>query len=174
MKGKWVGSQDSDKERVLTTVETLYPRELIYDVGNVVMSAAWVEDKAGELVQLVNSVIPGNPNVPAKGWAASGKCLIEELGKIVDSGLAERLDKALESRNHVVHGVFLGGSSAELRGASWITMKRELGSREPAKYEIAGFGPRALFALADELSSIELIIDDEISYAMGIKERPGV
>jgi len=35
-----------------STAEPMYPQELVYAVRQVVMSAAWAEDKTGELIQL--------------------------------------------------------------------------------------------------------------------------
>ena len=159
-----------------TTVESLYPPELIQSVGHVVMSAAWLEDKAGELVHLKTMVQGGDPNIPTKGWAASGGQLVTEFKKVADEQLAERLEMALELRNDVVHGVFVGGEvfgpAESSETPTWATMKRQLGRSNPPQYSIKGWMDTGLATLASELSAIEELIDEEISYAMGLKVRP--
>lgn len=159
-----------------TTVESLYPPELIQAVGHVVMSAAWVEDKAGELVNLPTLLPGGDPNIPAKGWAASGEQLTTAFEKVAGKQLADRLRQALEHRNDVVHGVFVEGEMFAPQGTSgapsWVTMKRQFGRSKPAEYSLKGWKELELDALAAELSAIEDLIDDEISYMMGLKNRP--
>jgi hypothetical protein len=90
------------------------------------MSAAWTEDKAGELVQLVHSLSNDHTREPTKGWAASGQQLIEAFKKFVNPDLADRLRRALEFRNEVIHGVFLPGRSLPLWGSDtgpeWVSM----------------------------------------------------
>ncbi|MCA4727386.1 hypothetical protein [Mycolicibacterium fortuitum] len=147
-----------------------YPADLVRAVGLVVMSAAWTEDKAGELVQLTHMLENGHTDQAAKGWAASGQQLVEALGKVVAADLIDRLSQALELRNNVVHGVFLGGGGEP---PSWGAMKRRLGRQDPAGYTMTGMWTvAALLDLAQEFTDLENLIDDEISYAMGLKERP--
>lgn len=159
-----------------TTVESLYPPELIQAVGHVVMSAAWVEDKAGELINLTAMVQGGDRSTPVKGWAASGQQLVTEFEKVAGKELADRLRQALEHRNDVVHGVFLGGERVGMSDPNgtptWVTMKRQLGKSKPPQYSLKGWKNPGLEKLAAELSAIEDLIDDEISYTMGLKERP--
>lgn len=133
------------------------------------MSAAWTEDKAGELVQLTHQIANGHEQA-AKGWAASGQQLIEAFRRVVAADLADRLARALELRNEVVHGVFLGGEGSP---PVWVTMKRHFSRRDPAAYGMAGQWTVAnLLDLAQEFTDLENLIDDEISYAMGLKSRP--
>lgn len=51
-------------------------------------------------------------------------------------------------------------------------MKRQFGRSKPAEYSLKGWKELELDALAAELSAIEDLIDDEISYMMGLKNRP--
>ncbi|CDO32420.1 hypothetical protein BN979_05249 [Mycolicibacterium vulneris] len=133
------------------------------------MSAAWTEDKAGELVQLMHQIANGH-EVAAKGWAASGQQLIEAVGKVVTADLAARLTRALELRNEVVHGVFLDSKGTP---PFWVTMKRQFSKRDPAAYGMAAqWTVASLLDLAQEFTDLEHLIDDEISYAMGLKTRP--
>lgn len=152
-----------------------YPPELVRAVGLVVLSAAWTEDKAGELVQLTHSLAE-NTGAPAKGWAASGRQLVEAFAKVVDPALAQHLQRLLDFRNEVVHGVFIGGRALALWegdvGPEWVTMKRQLGKDDPARIAAVPWSVQSLLDLAHDLSVMEREIDDEISYVMGLKERP--
>lgn len=145
-----------------------YPADLVRAVGLVVMSAAWTEDKVGELVQLTHQISNGHDR-PAKGWAASGQQLVEAFGKVVAADLADRLGRALEYRNEVVHGVFLGGSGSP---PFWVTMKRQFSKQDPAGFAAAQWTVGRLLEVAQELTDLEHLVDDEISYAMGLKTRP--
>ena len=153
-----------------------YPAELVRAVGLVVMSAAWTEDKAGELVQLVHSLANDDTDEPANGWAASGQQLIEAFKKVVDPDLADRLRRALEFRNEVIHGVFIPGRSIPLWGSDtgpeWVSMKRRFSKQDPAGIATVPWSVDSLLDLAQEFTDLELLIDDEISFAMGLKERP--
>ena len=82
-----------------------YPPDLVRAVGLVVMSAAWAEDKAGELVQLTHQIANGHEQAAA-GWAASGQQLVEAFGNVVAADLSERLKRALSLRNELIHGSF--------------------------------------------------------------------
>jgi hypothetical protein len=145
-------------------------------VGLVVMSAAWTEDKAGELVQLVHSLANNHTDEPAKSWAASGQQLIEAFKKIVNRDLADRLRRALDFRNEVIHGVFLPGRSLPLWGSDtgpeWVSMKRRFSKQDPAGIATVPWSVNSLLGLAQEFTDVEHLIDDEISYAMGLKTRP--
>lgn len=146
-----------------------YPPELVRAVGLVVMSAAWAEDKAGELVQLTHQIVNGHKQA-ANGWAASGQQLVEAFGNVVAADLSDRLTRALALRNEVIHGVFLGGKGSP---PFWYTMKRQFSKRDPAAYGMAGEWTVAnLLDLAQEFTDLENLIDDEISYAIGLKDRP--
>jgi hypothetical protein len=146
-----------------------YPPDLVRAIGLVVMSAAWTEDKAGELVQLTHQIANGHEQA-AKGWAVSGQQLVEAFRKVVAADLADRLTGALELRNQVIHGVFLGGTGSP---PFWVTLKREFSKRGPATSAMAGQWTVArLLDLAQEFTDLENLIDDEISYAMGLKDRP--
>lgn len=153
-----------------------YPPELVRAVGLVVMSAAWTEDKAGELVQLSHSLASADTDEPAKGWAASGQQLIEAFKKVVAADLADRLRRALEFRNEVIHGVFLPGSSLPLwggeTGPDWVSMKRRFSKTDPASIATVPWSVDGLLGLAQEFTDLEQLIDEEISYAMGLKTRP--
>ncbi len=146
-----------------------YPPDLVRAVGLVVMSAAWAEDKAGELVQLTHLLANGHEQA-AKGWAASGQQLVEAFGKVVAADLCDRLSGALELRNEVIHGVFLGGKGSP---PFWMTMKRQFSKRDPAAYGMGGqWTVDTVLELAQEFTELESLIDEEISYAMGLKDRP--
>jgi hypothetical protein len=153
-----------------------YPADLVRAVGLVVMSAAWTEDKAGELVQLVHSLANDRTREPAKGWAASGQQLIEVFSKVANTDLADRLRRALDFRNEVIHGVFIGGSVLPSwdseTGPEWVSMKRQFSKKGPAGIATVPWSVDSLLALAQEFTDLEHLIDDEISYAMGLKERP--
>jgi hypothetical protein len=134
----------------MTTVESLYPVDLVQSVGHVVMFAAWVEDKAGELIQLVAMTEAKELRVPVKGWAASGAALVTELRRVTNNELADRLGAALELRNDVVHGVFLSGDIfADAQSGeepTWASMKRKLGRVEPAQYAFKNWDVASLNA----------------------------
>ncbi|WP_448720715.1 hypothetical protein [Microbacterium natoriense] len=154
----------------------MYPDELIGAVGHVVMAAAWVEDKAGELVMLASFNAGNEDWSPAPGWAGSGRTIVEKLQAVSSDALADRLGAALEQRNYVVHGVALpgehlvpGSSSGE---PTWAFMKRRMGKEAPAGFSHRGLTVEDLDALARELSAIEDLLDDEISVAMGLRPRP--
>lgn len=151
----------------------MYPDELINAVGHVVMAAAWVEDKAGEMVMLASSNAGNHHWSPAPGWASSGRVLTEKLREVSSHSLADRLEAALNQRNHVVHGVALPG---EILGANspgsastWAFMKRKMGKESPAGFSLHGFTIENLNALGRELSALEDLLDEEISVAMGLK-----
>lgn len=159
-----------------TWAERLFPDELIHVVGHVVMAAASVEDKAGELVQLSSMLSGTDAGAPAPGWAASGTALLKKLRAVAPEELVDRLDAALARRNFVVHGVALSGEAFVPQGTDatgvWAFMKRHMGPEVPAKFSIRGWSIDQLDALARELSSIEDGLDDEVSYAMGLTARP--
>ncbi|SIS03729.1 hypothetical protein [Williamsia sterculiae] len=152
-----------------------YPPELVRAVGLVVMSAAWAEDKAGELVQFSHQRSTGTWG-PARGWAASGRQLVEAFEKVVGPVLAKRLQHFLDYRNEVVHGVFIRGEFVPLWDGEvnpeWVSMKRQMGKDDPASIASVPWTVDSLLELARDLSTLELEIDNEISYAMGLRTRP--
>jgi hypothetical protein len=157
---------------MLTWIENAYPPELVRAVGLVVMAAAWVEDLAGELVQLRGHLETCERNKPVKGWAATGEQLAEALEKAAGKELADRLRRAQELRHKVVHGIFLDfGGLFEDGHPDWVTMKRKLSKNDPTSVEVANWKVGGLDALITELAMIEDLLDDEISYAMGLKKR---
>lgn len=144
---------------------------MVREIGLVVIAAAWVEDLAGELVQLRSNLDDGSSR-PAKGWAAGGEQLAEALEKVAGGDLADRLRKAQKARHQVVHGVFLGIDGSQECEAVWASMKRKISKADPPSYEVASWKPGGLRALIEEFAAIEGLLDDEISYAMGLKVRP--
>ncbi|TFD62707.1 hypothetical protein E3T39_01855 [Cryobacterium suzukii] len=156
---------------MLTWIEKAYAPELIRAVGVVVMTAAWVEDLAGELVQLSGYLKSDDPNKPVKGWAATGEQLAAALESVAGEELANRLRRAQVLRHKVVHGIFLdlGGLPDEHSG--WASIKRNLSKNDPPSVEFATWKTGGLDTLIQEFAAIEDILDDEISYAMGLKER---
>jgi hypothetical protein len=157
---------------MLTWVEKAYPPELIRAVGLVVMAAAWVEDLAGEFVQLKGYLESDDPNKPVKGWAATGEQLAMALEKVAGDELANRLRRAQDLRHKVVHGIFLDlGGHLQDEPSGWASMKRKLSKNDPPSVEIASWKIGGLNTLIEEFAAIEDILDDEISYAMGLKER---
>ncbi|MBN8423090.1 hypothetical protein JF531_00965 [Microbacterium esteraromaticum] len=166
----------SPPESARSTPEAMYPDELIRAVGHVVMAAAWVEDKAGELVMLASFNAGNEDWSPAPGWASSGRALVEKLRAVSSDALADRLGTALERRNYVVHGVALPGEHLVPEHPSpdstWAFMKRRMGRDAPAGFSYNGLTVESLDALARELSAIEDLLDDEISVAMGLRPPP--
>lgn len=157
---------------MLTWIQKAYPPELIRSVGLVVMTAAWVEDLAGEPVQLTGYLESDDPNKPVKGWAATGEQLAVALEKVAGEALATRLRRAQDLRHKVVHGIFLdlgGHLQDELSGRA--SMKRKLSKNDPPSVEVANWKIGGLDTLIEEFAAIEDIPDDEISYAVGLKER---
>ncbi|MCV6970320.1 hypothetical protein [Mycobacterium bohemicum] len=98
------------------------------------MSAAWAEDKAGELVQLTHQ-IGDRSRAGRQGLGGIWQQLVEAFGNVVAADLADRLNRALSLRNEVIHGVFLGGKDSP---PFWFTMKRQFSKRDPAAYGMAG------------------------------------
>lgn len=145
-----------------------YPPDLVRAVGLVVMSAAWVEDKAGELISLHHGT--HETGEAHRSWAASGKQLIEALSTCAPVETVDDLRRALEFRNEVVHGVFLGGPAARAMGwdADWVTLKRWMKRDAPATYAFIPWNVQNLHGLADEFTRLERALDDEISAFMGL------
>ncbi|MCH9669652.1 MAG: hypothetical protein K0U80_17615 [Actinomycetia bacterium] len=141
--------------------ETSYPDELARAVGLVVIYAAWAEDGAGELIGLHHGV---NEPIRHRDWAASGQQLCNGLAAVTYRELAHRLERALDRRNHVVHGVFLWQRDASVG----LTMKRRRGLSDPAGFEMVSWSVTALNALVSEFQIIRELIDQEISRFMGI------
>jgi hypothetical protein len=120
-----------------------YPDEPARAVGRVILSAAWAEDKAGELVTLNHG---SHEATPHRDWAASGDRLCKALGAVAPQAIAERLKRGLEFRHQVVHGVFLWDSN-EVAGP---TLKRKLGKTGPASFEMPQWSIQSLSELAEE------------------------
>lgn len=145
-----------------------YPPELVRAVGLIVMSAAWAEDKAGELISLHHGT--HKTGDPHSAWAASGKQLIAALSEVAPDRVVEDLRRALDFRNEVVHGVFLGRLAAQAMNwdADWVTMKRSMGRKIPARMGLIPWNIENLLGLATEFTRLERALDDEISKFMGI------
>jgi hypothetical protein len=154
----------------MSNVEKLYRPDLIMSVGHVVMAAALAEDTAGELIELVARIAGHESDVPAKGWAATGSALIAEIKKVVGTELVDRMVNALQLRNDVVHGIFIGmgANSSGKSGMSgpFMSMKRDLNRSKPAQFLLKDWSVESLNALAIELCEIEELLGNEISITM--------